>query len=280
MARRLAILAGGGSLPRDLADAALAQGREVFIVAFEGQTDPAWLSPYAHAWARLGAAAGVINLLHSEQIDDVCMIGPIRRPSWAALRPDFRAMQLIGRLALSGLGQGDDRVLSTVVRELEREGFKVIGAHDIVGDLLTPLGVIGAAHPDEVALKDVRRGIEVARALGKLDVGQSVVVQQGLVLAVEAIEGTDAMLKRCAELKRDGPPGVLVKLKKPQQERRADLPAAGLRTVDGVIAAGLRGIALEAGQSLLLERSSALAAANAAGLFVIGIDPERPDLGV
>ena len=140
--------------------------------------------------------------------------------------------------------------------------------------MLAPAGVLTRAVPDDVAMADVRRGVEVARALGAADVGQGCVVQQGLVLALEAAEGTDAMLARCADLARPGPGGVLVKLSKPGQERRADLPTVGPATIRGAAAAGLRGVAFEAGGTILAEREATLAAADTAGLFLLGIDPK------
>ena len=144
---------------------------------------------------------------------------------------------------------------------------------------LAPLGLLTQAAPDAQAMADIARGVAVARKLGEADVGQGCVVQQGLVLAVEAIEGTDAMLARCAGLRREGPGGVLVKMSKPGQERRADLPTLGAETVRGAIAAGLRGLAFEAGGAMLAERAEAVALADAAGIFLLGFDPDTLDQG-
>jgi len=169
--------------------------------------------------------------------------------------------------------------LSHLIQALEKEGFKVLGAHEILGDLLAPAGVIGQVHPDESALKDVTKAYEIAHQIGALDIGQAVVVQGGLVLALEAIEGTDAMLARCASLKREGEGGVLVKAKKPNQvkakkpnqEHRADLPTIGVETVINAHAAGLRGIGVEAQGSLILDQAAVIQKADELGLFVMGV---------
>ncbi len=247
-------------------------GREVFVVAFEGAADPGPISEVPHEWVRLGAVGQTIELLHGSGARDVVLAGPVRRPSLTTLRPDGRALRLLSRLGTGGLG--DDRLLSLVVSELEEEGFRVVGIDELLADLLAPPGPLGVCRPDADASEDIATAARVARALGVHDVGQAVVVQQGAVLGLEAIEGTDALLARCAGLRREGPGGVLVKVRKPNQERRADLPTIGPRTVSGCEKAGLRGIAVEAAGSLIIDRSAVVAAADAAGLFVVGIGPE------
>jgi hypothetical protein len=178
-------------------------------------------------------------------------------------------MQLLARLGLRR--HGDDQLLRLIVEELEREGFRVVGADTLIADVLAPEGPMTALAPDADALRDIALGIEVAGRLGDLDIGQAAIVQQGLVLGVEAAEGTDQLLARCAALRRNGPGGVLVKLKKPQQERRADLPTIGPDTVRRAAEAGMAGIAVHAGNCLIIERAEVIAAADRAGLFVIGV---------
>lgn len=150
----------------------------------------------------------------------------------------------------------------------------MVGLETILPEVLAPLGIFGRHRPDEQAEADIRRGLEVARGLGLLDVGQSVVVQQGIVLGVEAVEGTDALLRRCVELRRNGPGGVLVKIRKPGQEQRVDLPTFGPATIKGAAAAGLRGLAVDAGGTLVVNRDAVVAAADEAGLFLIGIETQ------
>jgi DUF1009 family protein len=197
----------------------------------------------------------------------------VRRPSLTSLRLDGRGKKAVvkwGRKAL-----GDDKLLSIVINEIESEGFRVVGIDSILGGMVVPQGLLGAIKPDDDAMADIAFGCRVARTLGSLDVGQAVVIQQGMVLGVEAIEGTDALLRRCGELRREGPGGVLVKVKKPLQEARADLPTIGPDTIKGAHAAGLKGIAVEAGGALVVERDRLVEAADAAGLFVIGIVPDE-----
>lgn len=271
--RTFGIIAGGGQLPREVAMAARAAGREVFILALEGATDREAVADLPHAWVPIGQLARSLRALREADVGEVCMIGPVRRPTLASLRLDLRAMSLLPRY-LKQAG-GDDGLLRLLVGELEREGFKVVGAHEIAGDLTAPVGLLTRARPDAQAELDIARGVTIARRLGEVDVGQAVVVQQGLVLGVEAIEGTDALLERVAALRREGPGGVLVKLCKPGQERRTDLPTVGPATVTGAYRAGLRGIAVEAGATLLVDRARAVEEADRGGLFVVGLEPDR-----
>jgi DUF1009 family protein len=269
MANKLGIVAGGGALPAQLVDACRAQGREVFLLAFEGQTDPDTVAGVAHVWTRLGAAASAVQILKDAGVRELVMAGAVARPSLAELRPDLRTAKWLTRVAARGLG--DDGILTAIVRTLEDEDFHVIGVDEILKHLVAQEMTYGRFVPDGQARADIERGVDVARALGLADVGQGVVVQQGIVLAVEAAEGTDALLRRAGELRHDGAGGVLVKIRKPGQEHRADLPTIGTRTVKGAAAAGLSGIAVEAGAALVMGNEAVSAAADAAGLFVVGI---------
>jgi len=268
----LGILAGGGNLPGRVAAAAQAAGRRVFLVGLEGFAEATVLAPFPHATARIGAAGRILSLLRDNACHDLVLVGPVRRPSLLDLRPDAEGARLLARVGRAAFA-GDDGLLAAVVRVLGDEGFSVIGAHEVLTEAVGPKGLLTRTGPDAAALADIARGMAVARALGSVDVGQCCVVQQGIVLAVEAIEGTDAMLTRAATLRRPGPGGVLVKLVKPGQERRADLPTIGIGTVRAAAEAGLRGVAFEAGGTLLAERAAMVATADSAGLFLLGVDP-------
>ena len=198
------------------------------------------------------------------------LAGSIRRPSLSSLKVDLRGMRLMGRIARAKT-KGDDALLSLVIAELEDEGFTVVGADDLIATLCAPSGVIGQRAPDEDAERDIAVGIEAARALGAQDIGQAVVVQAGRVLGVEGVEGTDGLIQRCAALQESGPGAVLVKVKKPGQERRADLPTIGANTIERLAEAGFRGVAVEAGETLILERDQAVARADEHGVFVVGV---------
>jgi len=202
--------------------------------------------------------------------EEIVFAGHVKRPSLSEMLPDLRTAKVLLRAAREGLG--DDGLLGLVIREFEAGGAIVIGAHTICPDLLAPAGVLSRRRVDPQAEADIQRGVKILRALGDVDVGQSCVVQQGIVLGVEAIEGTDALIHRCGELKRKGDGGVLIKIKKPGQDERIDMPTIGRRTIEHAAAAGIRGVAVEAGATLVLDREEVVDAADHAGLFVIGIE--------
>ena len=267
----LGIVAGGGRLPGQVAAAARAAGRGVFIVALDAHADPEVIAPFPHETIRLGAVGAAIDALKRAGCREIVLAGPVRRPSLFDLRPDAVGARLLARIGRAAFA-GDDGFLAAIVRVLGEEGFTVLGAHEVISEVFAPEGLLSGAAPDAAGLADIARGIAVVRALGAVDVGQGCVVQQGLVLAVETIEGTDAMLERAGPLRREGAGGVLVKLVKPGQDRRVDLPALGVGTVAAAAGAGLRGIAYSAGGALIADRAATIAAADAAGLFLIGLD--------
>lgn len=268
----LGIIAGGGALPGEVAAAAQASGRRVFIVALENYAEPAVVAPYPHGVFRMDAVGAIRQALREHGCGELVIIGPVKRPSIFSLRPDAEGIKLLARIGKAAFA-GDDGLLAAVIRVLGEDGFRVLGAHEILGGVLAPAGQLGAVAPDAAALADVQRGVAVLQAVGAADIGQACVVQQGIVLAVEAVEGTDAMLARIPGLARPGPGGVLVKLAKPGQERRADLPTLGAATIRHAHAAGLRGVAFEAGGTILADRSLMIEAADAAGVFLYGVQP-------
>ncbi len=268
----LGIVAGGGSLPRRLVEVCQASGRGAFVIAIENHTDPATVEGANHLWIRMGQSEKAVQALKEAGVKDLVLVGAVKRPSMTELRPDRKTFKFLAKIGFNSLG--DDGLLGAVVKGLEDEGFTLRGIEEFVHDLLAAEGCFGRNEPDETAWRDIQRGIEVVRAMGAADVGQATVIQDGLVLGVEALEGTDALLARCGPLRRAGPGGVLVKLSKPGQERRADLPTIGVKTVEGAAAAGLRGIAVEAGGTLVVDLPAVVAAADRNGLFIIGISRE------
>lgn len=268
----LGIIAGGGPLPGQVASAARAAGRPVFITALEGFAEPEIVASFPHRFFRLGAIGAIRQALRENECVEIVMIGPVKRPSLLALRPDTEGAKLLAKVGRAAFA-GDDGLLAAIVRVLSEDGFRVLGAQDILGDVLGPVGLLTTIAPDASAMADVQRGIEVLKIIGAADIGQACVVQQGIVLAVEAVEGTDAMLSRIRNLSRPGPAGVLIKLAKPGQERRADLPTIGLATIRNAHEAGLRGVAFEAGGTILANRILMTEAAEDLGLFLIGVQP-------
>lgn len=268
----LGIGAGGGEFPLRIAQAAVAGGREVFVVLVDGMANPEDYREFPHQVFRLGALGAVLEAFRSRGITQLVLAGRVKRPSMGALRPDALGAKFLARIG-SALFGGDDAVMKAGIRIMAEEGFEVLPVHSVLHNILPGPGPMGHALPDARARADIARGIAVVQALGAVDVGQGCVVQQGMVLAVEAIEGTDAMLARAGELRREGPGGVLVKLVKPGQDRRLDLPAIGPRTVEMALAAGLSGIAIEAYGTVVVDRDPMMHVANQAGLFVVAIKP-------
>lgn len=273
MTGTLGVIAGGGDLPLRVAEAARRAGRPVVVLVLEGQGDAARFRDFPHVTLRWGLVAAGLDFLKAQGARQLVLAGRVSRPSVLSLRPDAAGVRLLARIGRGAFG-GDDSILTAVMRVLAEEGFEMLGAQAVLADLLPPPGLLAGAPPDELARDDIARGVAVARALGAVDVGQAVVVQQGLVLGVEAIEGTDALLARAAGLRREGPGGVLVKLVKPGQTRSADLPTIGPETVRLAAEAGLRGLAIEGSGTIVMERAATIAAAAAAGLFLTALAPE------
>ena len=269
MAGRLGIVAGSGGLPLRLIENCRTAGRDIFVLAIEGAAEPETVRGVPHGWCRIGAAGAGLALLRENNVTELILAGGIRRPSLLSLRPDRRAAKLFARIGYRALG--DNGLLSAVVAGLEHEGFRVIGADQLLGPEIAREGPLGAVLPNRHSVADIEHGLRVAQTLGALDIGQAVIVQQGLVLGVEAIEGTDELIRRCAALRRQGPGGVLIKIEKPGQERRADQPTIGIRTIDLAVETGLLGIAVEADATIVLDRQEVIRAADRAGLFVVGV---------
>ena len=275
---KLGLIAGGGSLPLEIAAWRKASGLPLFVIRLRSFADPA-LEAYESAEVGIAELGRCFDRLARAGCETVCFAGNVSRPDFSALKPDLRGLAALPG-AVSAARLGDDALLRYLMQQFEAEGFTVVGAHEVAGEMLLGAGPAGAHAPDEVHSADMAKGFEVAGALGALDIGQAVVVTEGLVLGVEAQEGTDALLRRCAQLPEairgvpEWPRGVLVKRPKPIQERRADLPTIGVATIEGAAAAGLAGVAGEAGATLVVDKPAVIAAANRLGLFLMGVEPE------
>ncbi len=279
MREPLGVIAGGGSLPLRVVQAASAMGRPVHVVVLEGHGDPAAYVGQSHVTLRWGLAAQMLSWLKQHGVREVVLAGTVARPSLLSLRPDAASMKLIGRIGRAAFN-GDDSILRAVMKVLGEEGFEVVGAQALLTGLLPEAALLAGPMPDDVARADIARGLAVCHAMGAVDVGQAVIVQQGLVLGVEAIEGTDALILRAGALKREGPAPILVKALKPTQSKLADLPTIGPKTVETARTAGLRGLAFQANGTILLERDATIAAAEAAGIFLLAFNPAEYSQGV
>ena len=273
---KLGLIAGGGALPAEVADHCRRAGRDYFVIRLKGFAGPE-LAQHPGADVGLGQLGKCIKLLREAGCKAICFAGVVTRPDFSTLVPDLRGMAALPGV-IAAARKGDDALLRRVVQEFEKEGFKVEGAHEVEGGLTLPAGPLGRHAPGPEHQADIARALNVAREIGRLDVGQGAVVCDGLVLAVEAQEGTDAMLRRVAELPgaiRGSPEkrrGVLAKAAKPIQETRIDLPTIGLGTLQRAARAGLAGIVGEAGHVLVVDREQLVAMADDLGLFVYGVE--------
>jgi len=272
----LGIIAGAGELPLAIARTLKEDGRPVFVLALDGIADARAFDEFPHACASLGDVGAAVRLLKQAGCSEVTLAGKVARPDFSKLKLDVLGAQYIARILAAAL-KGDDALLRAVVSIFEKQGFRVTGTSDITRGMLAPAGSLGRLKPEADELADICRGFKVVSALGELDIGQAAVVAGGLVLAVEAAEGTDAMLNRVADLPEAlrgttaARRGVLVKAVKPHQERRVDLPVIGARTIELASAAGLAGVALQAEAVLILNRPRVIALADNAGLFLCGM---------
>jgi DUF1009 family protein len=272
----VAIICGGGSFPGAVAEAIARSGRRPVMFAVRGWADPKVVERYTHHWIAIAQVGRFFRLARAEKCREALLIGTLLRPPFTKMRLDWRAILLLPR-AVRFFRGGDDRLLSGLAALIEDGGIRVIGVKDVAPEIIAPEGVLAGRQPSERDRADIARGLKVIAALGPFDVGQAAIVANDHVLAVEAAEGTDNLLLRIAELRHQGrvttPPGtgVLVKAPKPDQDHRFDLPAIGPQTVENAGRAGLAGIAVAAGSTIVAEPERVIAAANRAKIFIVGM---------
>ena len=271
----IALIAAGGVMPFAVADSLAARGIDPVLFALKGVCDPVAVKRFRHHWIAVGQYGRAVKLFRAENCRDLLFIGALVRPALSELRLDWGSLRVAGRVVAAYRG-GDDHLLSGIGRILEQDGFRVMGIKDVAPDLLMPEGCLTRASPNESAAADIARGRDVLGALSLFDIGQAAVVIDGHVVAVEDIEGTDGLLARVAKLRGEGrirakAAGVLVKAPKSGQDLRFDLPTIGPRTIEGAVAARLGGVAVVAGNTIVVEPQAMIETADAAGLFVTGL---------
>src|SRR6202048_3870128 len=272
----IGLIAAGGVMPFAVADSLIARGPAPGLFALRGACDPVRGERFRHHWVSIGQLGRALKLFRAENCRDLVFIGTLVRPALSEIRLDWGTLRVLGRVWAAFRG-GDDHLLSGIGRILEQDGFRMVGIRDVAPDLLMPEGCITQVTPDQSAAADIARGRDVLRALSPFDIGQAAIVIDGHVVGVEDIEGTDGLLVRVARLRAEGriraraARGVLVKAPKTAQDLRFDLPTIGPRTVEGAAAAGLAGIAIVAGNTIVVEPPAMIEAADAAGLFVTGL---------
>ncbi len=263
-------------MPFAVADSLIARRIDPIVFALRGACDPLQVTRFRHHWISVGQLGRLATLLRAENCRDLVFIGTLVRPALSEIRLDWGTVRALGRV-LSAFRGGDDHLLSGIGRILERDGFRMVGIKDVAPDLLMPAGCLTKKTPDQSAAADIAKGQDVLRALSPFDIGQAVVVIDSHVVGVEGIEGTDALLARIAQLRAEGrirtkaARGVLVKAPKSGQDLRYDLPTLGPKTIENVAAAGLAGIAVVAGNTLVAEPQALVSASDASGLFVVGL---------
>jgi DUF1009 family protein len=270
------LIAAGGVMPFAVADSLIARGLTPVLFALKGACDPVAVERFRHHWISVGQIGRAIKLFRSENCRDLVFIGTLVRPALSEIRLDWGTLRVVGPV-LAAFRGGDDHLLSGIGRIFEKDGFRMVGIRDVAPDVLMPAGCLTRVVPDDIAAADIAKGRDVLRALSPFDIGQAAIVIDGHVVAVEDIEGTDGLLARVARLRGEGrirakaPRGVLVKAPKSSQDLRFDLPTVGPRTVEGAIKAGLAGIAIVAGNTIVVEPQAMIEAADAAGLFLSGL---------
>ena len=273
---RLGIVAGRGVLPSLLINACKKQHRSYTLIGLQGLARIDELGEDPKIWMRLGEAAKGFDQLRRDGVQSVVLAGKVERPSLKNLMPDWRTVKFLTRVGKRAFtdqhSTGDDKLLRAVIAEIEDEGFTIEGVESVCPELIAKLGTIGRIQPSDADMKDVAVGFKAAKDLGQKDIGQAVVVQHGEIICQETETGTDRLIATAGSVKIDGLGPVLVKTAKPQQDRRVDLPAIGPETVAACYAAGFRGIAVEAGSTLVLEHLVVAEAADAKGIYIVAVD--------
>jgi DUF1009 family protein len=274
MQPKLGIIAGGGDLPKKVVDSCQLSGRAYHVIAIVGHALPETLEGSPHSWVSISRAGSGFDILKKEEIIEVVMIGDVKVPSFINKWPDYRTFKFFCKSALKFLlgFNGDNSLLLAFASELEKEGIKVIGAHEILNDLLAKEGLVGAVPVPKEFLSDITVGVLAAFDLGKRDAGQAVIVKSGKIIIEEGKAGTAQMIKDSQDIIPDGRGGVLIKLKKPDQDRRMDLPTIGVLTVLEAYEAGIAGIIIQAGETIVIDLESVISTANQKGIFIKALD--------
>ena len=266
---KIGLVAGRGDLPEKIIRQCINSGIDLFVILITEER-PKSIDKVPHTSLGVGSVGKAIKLFKEEHVENIVFAGGLKRPKFLSLKLDSGGVKLLARITKAKLN-GDNKLLTTVIGFFEDNGFEIIGADEILEDALMPLGVLGKVSPQGKQQGDVDVGKKMAQSIGKLDIGQSVIMQDGVVIGVEAIEGTDKLIERCKDLQLEKKGGVLVKVKKPEQDKRVDLPTIGPVTIMKAHENGLAGIAVEAGAALVIDKDEVVSMADEYGLFIVGV---------
>jgi len=263
----IGLIAGGGQFPLLVAEAARKRGFSVLAVAHLGETDPSLSEKVDEViWIRLGQLGQLIKALKKKKVKKSLMAGTItKRRMFEDIRPDLKGLAIISKLALFH----DDGILRAVADELAREGIEIVSSTQYLPELVAPQGCLTKRKPNKSEKEDIDFGFQVAKELGRLDIGQCVVVRRKTILAVEAIEGTDAAIRRGGDLAREG--AVVVKVSKPHQDLRFDVPAVGLGTVKAMAEVKAAALAVESGKTLLFDKDEMITYADELRIAIVSV---------
>ncbi|MDH5723114.1 MAG: UDP-2,3-diacylglucosamine diphosphatase LpxI [Alphaproteobacteria bacterium] len=266
--KKIGIITGGGDLPRKVIAYCDEHDISVFLICFEGHTDKETAEGRESLWVGLGEAGKIMNTLKKNDVYDLVMAGKIKRPNLRSLKTDLKGAQIISRIGLKAMG--DDGLLGALRKELEQEGFTLHGVEKFSEGLIAKSGPIGKYKPLEEDWSSIQHGFNIAQEIGRLDIGQSVIVQDGVIMGVEGAEGTDALIERCASLLKKERRAFLVKTCKPQQDKDMDLPTIGPDTIMQAYKSGLSGIIIHAENSIILDIKAIAKKADSYKIFVYG----------
>ena len=267
---KIGIIAGQGDLPLNLARSLTAKGVAFHFLLIANEADPKTYSDFPFDVIPIAKVGRFLKALKQNECSAVTLVGPVSRPNFKDLIPDIEGAKLIAKIG-GAMSKGDDGLLSAITSYIEGKGFRIIGAHELEEDLTVPKGVLGIISPTSIQLQDIEKGVQICREIGRLDIGQAIVIREGYVLGVEAAEGTEKLLQRCATFAWEKPSGLLVKLPKPGQNLQADMPTVGLDTLDQMKEANLTGLVIEAGHTLILDKVDFLTKANELNILIYAV---------
>jgi DUF1009 family protein len=268
--KKIGIIAGNGSLPKQLALSLLDKNIKPYTVALTQIADEEVTEVGEYIWSKVTTVGKIFEFFNQNEIKQIVLVGGMKRPSFASLIPDRTGFKLLNRLRKLN-NAGDNSMFNEIIKFIEENGFHLLGVDEVLPELLASKGPLAEIKPNKKQLADIEYGYKIAQEIGRLDIGQAAVVQNSATIGVEASEGTDGLIKRCANLQFDGKGAILIKTKKPNQDRRIDLPSIGIKTIETLSQLGYAGVAVEAGSSLIIDKETTLDAATKLGVFVFGV---------
>jgi len=267
----LAIIAGNGDLPKLIIAECERRKSDFIVILIEGEPSNVHYKSYNHYIVSIGSLGKLLTIFKQNKVQQIVFVGGIQKPSFSNLKVDKKGAVLLSKL-ISNKIFGDNNILTTITNYFSKEGFKIVGANDIVQDIIAEKGVLTKTKPSKSDLADIKMGENAIKLMSELDIGQAVVVQNKQIIGVEAIEGTDELIKRCGKIRFEKvSKPILIKIKKQNQNTKIDLPTIGVKTINNLIAANFAGIAIKSGSTLIIDKEKIIDLANKNKLFIIAI---------